>query len=164
MKKTRRNKRFIDRKVQLALVFQVLRHWLLFLWGAFVVLSIMQVLFGDPNRSLVEHLGAVWSHHALFFIVALLLIPVFVNDVINLSHRFVGPVLRVRGDLRRLAEGQSVPPIKLRKNDFWHGLAADFNAALAALDREKTTAGDTPSHDDEQTVPNHEAQLVDSIN
>ena len=162
MKKSRRKRRFIDGKVQLALILQVLKHWLMFLFGAFVLLSLLQVLFSDPNRSLIEHLETVWSEHALFFVVALLIIPVFVNDVINLSHRFVGPVLRVRGELRRLAEGESAPPIKLRKNDFWQGLAADFNAALATMNRDKTTAGDTRSHDDEQAVPNHKPQLVNS--
>ena len=73
----------------------------------------------------------------MFFIVALLMIPVYLYDVINLSHRFVGPVLRVRRELRRMAERESVAPVKLRKNDFWQDLAADFNAALATIDRDR---------------------------
>ena len=159
MNKSKRKRRFIDNKVQVALVLQVLKHWLVFLLGTFVLLSILQVLFSEPNRSLFDHFAAVWSKHAIFFIVALLMIPVYLYDVINLSHRFVGPVLRVRRELRRIAAKESVAPVKFRKNDFWPDLASDFNAALASVDRERITAGATPSHDDEEAVLHREAQL-----
>ncbi len=159
MKKSKRRRRFIDGKVQVALILQLVKHWFMFLFGAFVLLFLLQVLHNGPERSVIEHLETVWSKHTVFFIVALLIVPVYINDVINLSHRFVGPVLRVRRELRRLAAGESAAPIQLRKNDFWQGLAADFNAVLATTNRDKTTADNTPSPD-EQPAPSHAPQLV----
>ena len=151
-KDRRRRRRFIDRQVQLALALQVLKHWILLLFVAFALLSFAQVLFATPNGSFIDRLVKVWSEHALFLMVALALSPLFVIDVIHLSHRFVGPVLRVRQELRRIAEGGSCKPIVLRKNDLWKGLATDFNAALAAMERDTTPALASPTTRDEETA------------
>ena len=167
MKKYRRRRRFIDRQVQLALTLQVLKHWLLLLFVVFALLSFVQVLFATPNGSFFDRLVKVWSEHALFLMVALLLTPLFVMDVIRLSHRFVGPVFRLRRELRRIAEGGTGTPIVLRKNDLWQGLATDFNAALAAMERDTTPALASATTGEEETAlkqdtVDQDAQLVTS--
>ena len=96
----------------------------------------------------------------MFFIVALSMAPALVNETIKLSHRFVGPVLRVREEMRRLAAGESVDPIALRKNDFWHSLATDFNAVLATIDRNKTRPDETEANVDDEPAEIHEPELV----
>ena len=42
---------------------------------------------------------------------ALALLPLVVVDVLRLSNRFVGPLLRLRRSLRQLARGEYVEPI-----------------------------------------------------
>ena len=163
MKKSRRGRRFIDRPVQMALVYQVLKHWLLLLFVAFTLLSLLSLLFGDSQGPFVRQIEMVWSRHAMFLVIALLITPIYIHDVICLSHRFVGPVLRVRQELQRIAKGESVRPIVLRKNDFWQELATDFNKAFATVSQKEET-GATPLHNDQQSPVDQSTAGRDSVN
>lgn len=127
-----RKKHFIDANVQGSLVRRVISHWLVFLIVAFVVSFILQVLT-DPFRPLSAHLRDMWWTHGPFLIVVLFLLPVYVIDTIKLSHRFAGPVFRLRRAICKVAEGETPQPIKFRKSDFWQELANDYNAMLAHL-------------------------------
>jgi len=60
-------------------------------------------------------------------------------DVVRLSNRFTGPLLRLRRSMRALARGEQVEPIRFRDNDFWHDFAEEFNA-LAARFRHQAAA------------------------
>ena len=51
-------------------------------------------------------------------------------DTVRASHRFVGPLVRLENELRRLADGESVRPIQFRAGDQWHSLADQFNRVL----------------------------------
>jgi len=52
--------------------------------------------------------------------------PVFVLDTIRFSNRFVGPVTRLRRNLRDLKSGQ-VETLKFRGHDFWNEMANEYN-------------------------------------
>ncbi len=143
-----RKKHFVDAEVQGSLVRRVISHWLVFLIVAFVMSFILQVLT-DPFRPLSAHFQDMWWTHGPFLIVVLFLLPVYVIDTIKLSHRFAGPVFRLRRAIRKVAEGAAPQPIKFRKSDFWNGLADDYNAMLARLnvlpesrEAEKTSAAE----------------------
>ena len=60
----------------------------------------------------------------LFFIA---IAPAIAYDILKLSHRFVGPVYRLHKAIKSLAAGEETPPIRLRKDDFWKDVIADFN-------------------------------------
>ena len=53
-------------------------------------------------------------------------------------------------ELQRVANGEPLKPVSLRKDDFWHELAADFNAALARMQRDNSAAATIESSDDER--------------
>jgi len=61
------------------------------------------------------------------------LLPVFVLDAIKLSHRFAGPIYRLRYTIRKIAHGDPAPRLKFRDFDFWQGLAEDFNRMVDRL-------------------------------
>ncbi|MFG0334357.1 MAG: hypothetical protein ACF8TS_13415 [Maioricimonas sp. JB049] len=146
--KHRRKARYIDREIQGAILLHVAKQWVTYLCVTFVFLTIVRFLFAGPDESIRSHLAAVWNDHAIFYIAAVMMLPAFLNDVVTLSHRFVGPVFRVRSELKRIAAGEQVKPIKLRKNDLWGGLADDFNAALGRLNG--ANAGDDPGRGGEK--------------
>lgn len=127
-----RKKHFIDASVQGSLVRRVISHWLVFLMVAFVVSFILQVL-SDPFRPLSMHFQNLWWTHGPFLLVVLFLLPAYVVDTIKLSHRFAGPIFRLRRAIREVASGEAPQRIKFRKNDFWMDLADDYNAMLARL-------------------------------
>ena len=92
----------------------------------------LQVL-SNPFRSIEEHAQQVWWTHGPFLLVMFFLLPVFILDTIKLSHRFAGPIYRLRNTIRSLANGEEVRPLKFREVDFWQGLADDFNLMVARL-------------------------------
>ena len=67
----------------------------------------------------------------VFFIV---IAPAIAYDILKLSHRFVGPVYRLHKAIKSLAAGEETPPVRLRKDDFWKDVIADFNVLAEQVD------------------------------
>ena len=78
---------------------------------------------------------AIWS----FVGAAVLLVPVLVWDALKMSHRFVGPIIRMKKAIRDIGEGR-YQEIKLRKGDYWHELASELNQMQVKLkERERAS-------------------------
>jgi hypothetical protein len=127
-----RKKTFVDAKVQGALVRRLVFHWAAFIGVASLVAFSLQVLT-NPFRPLEEHIQEMWKTHAPFLLVLFFLLPVFIVDTIKLSHRFAGPIYRLRNTIRKMAQGEPYQPVKFREVDFWQGLAEDFNQMVERL-------------------------------
>lgn len=56
------------------------------------------------------------------------------------SNRISGPIYRLSNALKKLAQGEGVEPIKLRKHDFMEEVTDNFNKALERFFK-KPTAG-----------------------
>ncbi len=138
-----RKKTFVDPKVQGALVRRLVIHWLSFLLVASLVAFSLQVL-SNPLRPFGEHFQQLWWTHGPFLLVMVFLLPVFVLDTIKMSHRFVGPIYRLRQVILEIAQGDPAPRLKFRDFDFWQGLAEDFNRMVDQL----TTRGEKLANDD----------------
>jgi len=131
-----RKKTFVDPKVQGALVRRMVLHWVVFFSVAALVAFALQVL-ANPFRPIEEHLRELWWTHGPFLLVLFLMLPVFIVDTIKLSHRFAGPIYRLRNVIRAIARGESYQPLKFRELDFWQGLAEDFNEMIERLKAER---------------------------
>jgi hypothetical protein len=127
-----RKKTYIDPKIQGALVRRLVIHWAALFLVATAVAFLLQLL-SDPFRPLGEHFQQLWSTHGPFLLVLFLLLPVFILDTIRLSHRFVGPIYRLRHTIRKIAQGDTPPRLKFRDFDFWQGMAQDFNLMVDRL-------------------------------
>lgn len=127
-----RKKTFVDPKVQGALVRRLVIHWLAFLLVASLVTFCLQIL-SNPFRSFAEHAQQLWWTHGPFLVVMVFLLPVFVLDTIKLSHRFAGPIYRLRQVILEISQGNPPPRLKFRDFDFWKGLADDFNRMVDQL-------------------------------
>ncbi|HEY6562897.1 MAG TPA: hypothetical protein VIY86_00245 [Pirellulaceae bacterium] len=129
----RRSQLLVDPEVQSSLVRRILIHWCIFVGTTFVLVGLMQACIEHPQGSWGEILGYVLAKNALALLVAVALIPVFVYDTIKVTNRFAGPIARLRGMLRSLAEGEEINDLNLRKGDFWRNLADEFSRAVAQL-------------------------------
>jgi nitrogen fixation/metabolism regulation signal transduction histidine kinase len=127
-----RKKTFVDPKVQGALVRRLVLHWLVFFSVAALVAFCLQVLT-NPFKPIEEHAREVWWTHGPFLLVMFLMLPVFIVDTIKLSHRFAGPIYRLRNVIRAIAHGEKYQPLKFREMDFWQDLAEDFNEMVERL-------------------------------
>jgi hypothetical protein len=151
-----RKKTFVDPKVQGALVRRLMIHWLSFIAVSSIVTFCLQAL-SNPFRTWGEHASELWWTHGPFFLVMLFMLPVFVLDTIKLSHRFAGPIYRLRQTIRQIAQGDPPPRLKFRDFDFWQGLAKDFNRMVDRL----TTGDVLPTHFAE--IDESEAKTSDAI-
>jgi nitrogen fixation/metabolism regulation signal transduction histidine kinase len=70
-------------------------------------------------------------------LVLFFMLPAFIVDTIKLSHRFAGPIFRLRGVFRSLASGEKYQPLRFREMDFWQELADDFNRMVERLRTDK---------------------------
>lgn len=127
-----RKKTFIDPQVQGALVKRLVIHWCSFIAVAASLAFCLQVL-SNPFQPMKEHFQQIWWTHGPFLVVMVFMLPAFVFDTIKLSHRFAGPIYRLRSIIRDIAKGGEVKRLKFRDFDFWQGLAEDFNVMTNKL-------------------------------
>ncbi len=127
-----RKQTFIDPQVQGTLVRRLILHWVGFFVTASIVAFVLQVM-SDPLLPLSAHFQELWWTQGPFLVVMVFLLPMFVLDTIKLSHRFAGPIYRLRQTIRSIADGNDPPRVKFRDFDFWQGLADDFNRMIDRL-------------------------------
>ena len=124
-----RKQLFVDPKIQGALVLRVIMYWVFCLMTITLMILCWRIVTG-PARLFYTHFGDMWFHYGPALIASLLLLPLVIVDMIRMSNRFVGPLLRMRHSLRALARGEHVEPIRFRKNDFWRELSEEFNTVV----------------------------------
>jgi signal transduction histidine kinase len=128
--RTVRRSYFVDKKVQGALVNRVARYWLL----SVVVVATLTVLgwiFVTPGMgALVQlraHLPMLLGGMAVALLASMIVLPVILYDVVRVSNRFAGPMLRLRRGMGQVAAGVQIEPIHFRGEDYWQDFADVFN-------------------------------------
>ncbi len=127
-----RKRIFVDPKVQGALVFRIIAYWIVCVITISVMLLCWRIITG-PARIPFSHLDDMWFQLGPALITSFIILPLVIYDIVKISHRFTGPLLRLRRSMRALAEGEQVKPIRFREGDFWQDLAEDFNAVLSRV-------------------------------
>ena len=123
----KRKQKYVDTHVQGALLRRILMHWVVFFLVSGMTLALMMALVGDPALGMVERITSQTGMFTLLSLVMLALLPVFMLDTTRFSNRFVGPIGRLRRHLRELGTEQNTEPCSFRDNDFWAGMADEFN-------------------------------------
>lgn len=132
MSQEKRKKRFVDPVVQGALARRLVKHWCMFL-AASALCTLLVHFLANPFRTPSEYVAQLWQMLGPALWVGLCLMPVFVYDTIKLSHRFAGPLMRIRGSMRRVGAGERVEFVKLRPDDYWQEFAQEFNSVLKRI-------------------------------
>jgi hypothetical protein len=145
-KKALRKKLFVDRKVQGALVARTILYWMACIVTVSLMILCWRIITG-PIRMFYTHLDDMWFFYGPAIVASLLLLPLVVVDILRLSNRFTGPLVRLRRSMRALTRGEHVEPIEFRSDDFWHEFADDFNALLAKVQSQEPTAEDTTTEE-----------------
>lgn len=127
-----RKKLFVDAKVQGALALRVVFYWCVCLMTMTLMLVCWRIVTG-PARMFYLHFDEMWFHYGPALVASFVLLPLIVIDVVRLSNRFAGPLVRLRRSMRALARGERVRPIFFRDGDFWQDLADEFNILAARV-------------------------------
>jgi hypothetical protein len=141
-----RKKLFVDPKVQGALVARVILYWVVCLVTITLLLLCWRILTG-PARIFYTHFDEMWFHLGPALVASFLLLPLVVIDIVRVSNRFAGPLVRLRRSMRALGRGEHVEPLEFRGGDFWQEIADEFNAVL-----------DRVQPDDHAELPRHEEE------
>ena len=120
---------FVDPAVQGALIKRVVIYWLVCVITISLFILCSWILIGRAGI-FYTHLDDLWFYYAPAVVASLLLLPLLVTDIIRLSNRFVGPLVRLRRGMRAIACGEEAPEIKFRDNDFWKDFAEEYNAVV----------------------------------
>jgi hypothetical protein len=140
MTNSKRKRVLVDGSVQWSLVRQSLVHWCYHCLYTVLLLMLLQVLVGGIFKTWHEHWQTMWPLVASVLVSLVVLLPKFIYDSLVLSHRFAGPILRMRSVLRSIAAGQPYKPVKFREGDFWAGMADELNAAVQILAQQSRRA------------------------
>lgn len=145
---------FVDPKVQGALVGRVILYWSICIITIGLMILCWRIVTG-PARLFYVHFSDMWFFYGPAIVASVALLPLVVIDIIRLSNRFAGPLLRLRRSMRALAQGEHVEPILFRDEDFWQEFADEFNALAARIQDEAPAA--------EQAQPAHEEPVAAGI-
>ena len=148
MNANQRGKQYVDPQVQGALWKRMVAHWLVFV-GVTALLAVGLEWMSDPFRTFPQLAHDIWWNYSPVMLAVLFLIPVFIYDAIRMSHRFAGPVYRLRQVIRSLADGNQPDKVELRDDDFWKEMASDLNRVIDKVRQH-------PSADDDTYAPVHE--------
>lgn len=160
-KKKLRLRLIVDGPLQGALVCRIVLYWCVTV-AAMLVLAGLQVAWADPSTAFPVLLNRAAMAFGPALIAAVVLLPLVLLDAVRFSHRFAGPMTRLRNEAERLANGEKIAPIKFRDGDYWNDLAAEFNrmadqiAANRSNQREAATASDCSGRAEEAGAEDHE--------
>jgi len=119
-----RRRIFVDPPIQGVLISRVALYWLICM-----LIQVLLVMLLSVGSGMTDELYQR-THVRLVVVSSLFTLPLLMLDITKLSHRWVGPIYRLRTAMQALATGEAVQPITFRKGDFWPELASDFNAVL----------------------------------
>ena len=113
-------------------MLRVAIYWVFCLLALSLMLLCWRILTG-PARLFYTHFDDMWYFYGSALVASILLLPIVLVDIVRLSNRFAGPLVRLRRSMRALARGEEVQPIHFRGQDFWQEFADEFNAIAARL-------------------------------
>ena len=126
MGKTKRKYRFVDHSVQTGIIRRLVFYSIA--GTLFIVLSLaFAQTFGEPEQLFVDHVANVCRKNWPVFLAGMALIPFAIYDVIKFSNRFLGPIYRLRQELKSFSAGQELRRITFREKDFWTDLSDGVN-------------------------------------
>lgn len=150
-----RKRLFIDATVQGSFALRAIAYWL----GCMTVvmgLAMLWRLLTKPTQPFFSSDEELWACLGPLAVATLLVVPPIIYDILVLTNRLIGPILRLRAEMRKLARGERVEPIRFRKGDFWQDFADEFNAVAAsmqALSEPSSRAGQSVKESDASLVP-----------
>lgn len=132
----KRQRLYVDKGVQGALIRRVTIYWIVACWGIFCVLAgfpigVTLAVGAQEGVTITSLLYQSWLDFWPSLLASFIIVPVIVWDLLRLSHRFVGPMIRLKNAMRDLAAGKPVRPISFRDGDFWSDFADEFNRLAA---------------------------------
>jgi hypothetical protein len=131
---------YVSGRIQGSIVKHAVFYWAVYhliLWHILFMYRYLQYraeLIAGGSPSTFWDLYSQFSHDNIAVILcALPILPVLVWDVVRVTHRVAGPLVRFRECLKALSRGEHVPFVRIRKGDYLVDMERAFNEYLATL-------------------------------
>jgi len=148
MVKHPRKRLFVDRKVQGALVMQVVRYWLLALLTVGGLMFLGWVCMGSGLQGVVtssDSLKDVMPLISIGVVASAMVMLVLVADLIRVSNRFAGPLVRLNKHMEEAFATGELKPVSFRDNDYWQELADNYNNLIKRFEASNNECLKQPS-------------------
>ncbi len=122
-----RKRLYINPEIQGGLIRRTLAHWMLYMVAVLLTVTLWTVYRGSEATA-VSLTQEVLSNFAPAMIAGLVLLPFFLYDQLKFSNRMVGPIYRMRQEMKKLIRGEGVQKLRFRDRDHWTNLADEFNS------------------------------------
>jgi hypothetical protein len=156
-----RKRFFVDPTIQGSLVVRVVMYWMFCLMTIVMMLFCWRVVSG-PIAPFWTHFADIWQFYGPALIASFLLLPLVAVDIVKMSNRFVGPLMRLRRSMRALARGEEIEPLEFRDNDYWQEFAGEFNEVLKLVQKQKRATSMESAGRDSQAGRDSEEELLTS--
>jgi hypothetical protein len=97
------------------------------------------VMAGAAPRRIGDLYGEFVYQNYAMWVCAIAVLPIVLWDLLQFSHRVVGPLVQFQRCLKQLTDGEPVQEIRLREEDLLGDLQDSFNAYRASLQRKQPT-------------------------
>jgi hypothetical protein len=141
---------------QTRLVWRIAGYLVLFLAVLFNFLFVWKLVCEGATDPLGQFLD-LFREYRPVVVCLLILVPIMAWDAVRFTHHLVGPLVRFRQSIHHIAQGEAVPPIKLRKGDYLNDLRDEFNQMLESLQRRGVPVLKPGVSPEEVKAPSHKA-------
>ena len=139
-----RKKKFVSGPIQGRLLLRMGVYWVLYhviLWHALFIFRYVEYRVESTTTGAYKPIGELYDQFTLDYypiiFCAVFALPIVLVDLMNLTHRIAGPLVRFQHALRALIAGEDVQQVGLRKGDLLIEFQGEFNKYLDFLNQQK---------------------------
>lgn len=132
MDRAKRKTLLIDARVQVPLLWRVTLYWLLGVTAMGVMVGV-QVMLSSDSASADVLVSRTLLAFGPALVASMFVLPMMLFDCVRFSNRWAGPMYRLRGKFKQLADTGACERIEFRKDDFWYELGEQFNRVAERL-------------------------------
>ncbi len=139
-----RKKKFVSGPIQGRLMLRMGVYWVLYhiiLWHAMFVFRYIEYRVESTATGTFSPISQLYDQFLLDYypiiFCAVIALPIVLVDLMNLTHRIAGPLVRFQHALRSLIAGEEVRKVALRKGDLLIEFQDEFNKYLDFLKQQQ---------------------------
>ena len=152
---------YVNRTIQGRMLRRFALMWFVYhvvLWNAMFLYRYLQyrgeLLAGAAPLPFADLYSHFFLQHYSVLVCALAVLPVLLWDMVRMTHRVAGPLVRFQRALSELAEGRRVDRVQIRDGDLLIEFQDEFNTFLDKIGMMKRAEPKSPaSHVGEPAAP-----------
>jgi methyl-accepting chemotaxis protein len=143
MSQVERKRFFVNSIAQGHILMRFAMYWTVYhivLWHTLFLFRFFQYRFelmmGEPPQTFGELYGSFCVQYYPIVFSAVAMIPLLLWDIVKMTHRIVGPLIRFQRALETLQRGERLNSVKLRDRDLLREYEAAFNTFLGYYNKQ----------------------------